>query len=216
PLGAQFVVFRLLRLQVLDGGADRIVAFAAVHARRRGRGAVGEIDAAVLRGLEHHAGLVVEEVVVVAQAQARGRRERFGRVVVPAQAEVDQPLRAQLDGVERIDRGGRGLLGGVQRIVAAGDRVGRRPRIIRVRVVEVGAVVAGRRAGGAAGLVAGQRVVGACAADDVAALAALFFAVLHAGAVAVLQAAGLEGAGQAELVGERPGVDGAVVGAAPQ
>ena len=93
--------------------------------------------------------------------------------------------------------------------------MGGRPRITRVRVGEVGAVVAGGRARGRALAVAGQRVAGA-RGDQVAAAGHLLVAVFHASAVAVLERAGLEGTGQAQLVGEALDVDGAAVGAAPQ
>lgn len=92
PLGAEFEVLGFLRLQVLDGGTDRVIAFAAVHARRRGRGAPRQVDAAIGARLEHHAGLIVQEVVLVAQQDRSGsgrRGDRAGVVVVPAQADVD-------------------------------------------------------------------------------------------------------------------------------
>ncbi len=218
PLGAQFEVLGVLRLEVGHSRAQTVGAVTSVHARRGRRGAPGQVDAAVGRRLEHHAGLVVQEVVVIAHAGRRRtghRRGQGGAEVVVAQAEIEAPLCVEFDGVEQVRRGGLGALFDVQCLVAAIHRVGRRPRIVRVRIGEAGAVVAGGRAGGRALAVAGQRVTGA-RGHQVAAAGHLLVAVLHTGAVAVLERAGLERAGQAQLVGEALDVDGAAVGTAPQ
>ena len=218
PLHAQFEVGGVLRLQVLDRRADAVGAVATVHARRRGRGAVAQVDAAIGARLEHHAGLVVDEVGPVAQHHRRGggrRGDLLGFVVVMAQAQVEQPLRGQFQRVEEIHRRGPGLLADVQRRVAARDRVHREPGIVRVGVGERCAVVLRRRTdqGGQAG-------GGAAEADrrgnHVAAAPGLFVAVFDAGAVAVLHGAGGEGASQAQLVGQGPGSRIAAVDAPPQ
>lgn len=170
---------------------------------------------------EHHAGLVVQEVVAVAHAGrclAGHRSGQGGTEVVVAQAEVDHPLLIELDGVEHVGRGGLGALLDVQCLVAAIDDLTGRPRIVRVRIVEVGAVVAGGRAGHLAASAVGAvfKGIGGARRHQVAATGHLLVAVLHARAVAVLERAGLERTGQAQLVGEALDVDRTGVGATPQ
>jgi len=160
----------------------------------------------------------------VLQVGRRRRVELMRVVVVEARTQVQHPLLAEADRVEHIGRLGAGGLAHIAGRIAAGDGMRGRPRIVRVGVGQVGAVVARSRAGGRAALVAGQRVVGACGGlaigtahvgDRVGAAYGLFAAVLHAGVEAVAQRAGLQLTGHAGLVDEAVGLRGARVGAAP-
>src|SRR5471032_620945 len=196
PLGAQLVVDGFFGFQVagVDAGNEAVgfLAFTDHAAGRRCRGGVGGVDAAVLQRFPDQARLPVEELAVVLDfaAPRGGVGVSFGVEGVVAQAEVQQPFRVQLKGIEHVGGAAGGL--GVGAVVVARDAAG--PGVIRRRVAQRGALPAQAAFGHGAGRV-GVR------ADCVAADAGFFAGEFQAGGVRVLHARQLETAEQVGLVG---------------
>ncbi|MNY02205.1 hypothetical protein D3C86_1347700 [compost metagenome] len=155
-LGADLEALGLLRVQqfrqAASGQAVARVLVAGRDGRRRRGGGPGGVEAAVGRRLVDQADLIVDEVPVAA-ARGQGRNggradvhpvRALDRIVVPAQAEVQNPLFAERHRVEGVETQG---VGRVVADVAARDRAG--PRVVRIGGIDRGAVEArqGRRAG---------------------------------------------------------------------
>ncbi len=145
-LGADLEALGFLRVENSGDEVGAAVGRARVlipgrDGRRRRGGRPGGVDAAVRRRLIDQADLIVDEVPVAARGGVDRRRNRargvqpLDRIVVPAQAQVQDKPVVQADGVEGVDAHG-------VRVRAADQtaRLRARPRIVRIGGVDRGAV----------------------------------------------------------------------------